>query len=1017
MSTCPIEFDIHFSCIQNHRNDRAKENGTLGEIEASIPIYYVKSLRALWHEEMKRRSSRSISAPLCSLTPPYTQTNHRILGESESEFQKRLENLYHKGEELHISKTGSDDVPPLSQWTRNCLDRQHQYFDSCQEFTQRAEQLIAGDDSDLLRPSIEPPPDCTSPATVDEEEQEENIEEGDDQNPEAQSQIDIEDILLTNTVFATGNDICNNNASKQTDAHRLEGYLYQVFEDSPVFDSNPLALHQTTKQGRRKRCQRDQNLSGVLTPDKGTALTFDRSPFPSDQFNSPFHFDKSPLRVPALTSNHSAILIPTFSPPTLDAVMTAFRESKSGWYHAVPHYTSLSDLPSGSNPLNSAVTHIQSSDKGRFGWLPQDVHHKDRVSESSTFMGHEDPLRKLLESRRCTFSGERILVPTFNPPRLTCPAVGKRRHPEIQGDMIQMTPVLSGSSQSQDELNGRIFFKTAIHYPSPLKSQIATPTQTQGNEKKVYAMNIKRPGEQVGKILEDGPQEDIRGRHTVLSMEIFCANRVDLLPNPKFDQVLCLCWDSHCYTAIGDGEVEQQYAGVICNCQTISADSLRLLVRGSCDLPPDVAILHAGTEKELIWKFVDVVRNQADPDILVGYEMQKDSWGYLIERAETLNISLLQELSRVPGEKPSSMNEHDKYGEEHESGIHITGRMTINLWRRMRHELKLFSYTIGSISRHLLGHSFPEHTSQQLNSWFRDKSNLHRVIRHTYRRAALNHSFIDKLDLIRRISESARLYGVEFYSVISRGSQFKVEAVMLRVAKKKGFVAISPSKRSVANQAAMAVIPLVMEPQSNFYIDPVNVLDFQSLYPSLIISYNLCFSTILAQLKPGIAGDEDTTGALGVLPYPEEYVVNNLYDTYRQGTNSAKSSPIISPSGALFVGRDIREGVVGDSYDSLILLGVLPIMLKEILDTRVMIKQSMKLYTSDTDKVLRRVLDARQLALKRLANVTYGYAGAGYSGTICISLKFDKYQDACLWQNLLMLLFSTEEVLWNGLCL
>ena len=55
-------------------------------------------------------------------------------------------------------------------------------------------------------------------------------------------------------------------------------------------------------------------------------------------------------------------------------------------------------------------------------------------------------------------------------------------------------------------------------------------------------------------------------------------------------------------------------------------------------------------------------------------------------------------------------------------------------------------------------------------------------------------------------------------------------------------------------------------------------------------------------------------------------------------------------------------------------------MLKEILDTRVMIKQSMKLYSNDNDRVLKRILDARQIALKRLANVTYGYAAAGYSG-------------------------------------
>lgn len=42
----------------------------------------------------------------------------------------------------------------------------------------------------------------------------------------------------------------------------------------------------------------------------------------------------------------------------------------------------------------------------------------------------------------------------------------------------------------------------------------------------------------------------------------------------------------------------------------------------------------------------------------------------------------------------------------------------------------------------------------------------------------------------------------------------------------------------VANQAAIECIPLVMEPMSRFYPDPVIVLDFQSLYPSIVIAYN-----------------------------------------------------------------------------------------------------------------------------------------------------------------------------------
>jgi DNA polymerase zeta len=53
-------------------------------------------------------------------------------------------------------------------------------------------------------------------------------------------------------------------------------------------------------------------------------------------------------------------------------------------------------------------------------------------------------------------------------------------------------------------------------------------------------------------------------------------------------------------------------------------------------------------------------------------------------------------------------------------------------------------------------------------------------------------------------------------------------------------------------------------------------------------------------------------------------------------------------------------------------------MLSEILDTRVMVKKAMKEYPDN--KSLLKLLDARQLSLKFIANVTYGYTCASFSG-------------------------------------
>jgi DNA polymerase elongation subunit (family B) len=78
-----------------------------------------------------------------------------------------------------------------------------------------------------------------------------------------------------------------------------------------------------------------------------------------------------------------------------------------------------------------------------------------------------------------------------------------------------------------------------------------------------------------------------------------------------------------------------------------------------------------------------------------------------------------------------------------------------------------------------------------------------------------------------------------------------------------------------------------------------------------------------------------------------------------------KDNCTLSPSKILFVKKHIREGI-------------LPIILKELLLTRIMIKSSCKKYPKDSQTY--KILNNRQLGIKLLANVTYGYTSAGFSG-------------------------------------
>ena len=60
-------------------------------------------------------------------------------------------------------------------------------------------------------------------------------------------------------------------------------------------------------------------------------------------------------------------------------------------------------------------------------------------------------------------------------------------------------------------------------------------------------------------------------------------------------------------------------------------------------------------------------------------------------------------------------------------------------------------------------------------------------------------------------------------SVLTRGSQYRVESMLCRLARAQGFVMPSPDKSQVASQPALQSLPLILEPEGRFYTSPVIV--------------------------------------------------------------------------------------------------------------------------------------------------------------------------------------------------
>ncbi|KAG9104750.1 DNA polymerase zeta [Ceratobasidium sp. 370] len=461
--------------------------------------------------------------------------------------------------------------------------------------------------------------------------------------------------------------------------------------------------------------------------------------------------------------------------------------------------------------------------------------------------------------------------------------------------------------------------------PNPKRSQLEGPTQN------THGFKVTQ------KKTEGGGGRE-KQMISALSVEIFACTRGELLPNPSEDEVSCLFY---CFSdSGGDAEDRADYQS---GCIVVSpvADPRWI---------PGYKIETVETELDLLNSLIDMVRDW-DPDILAGWQVQTASWGYIEARGRSYGLDISEEIARVSanhGRKARS----ERWDETHGASFHVVGRHVLNVWRIMRSEQALEQYTYENVAFHVMHKRVPRYSDKTLTEWFRSgcPSRIVRLLKYWADRTATVLDVLDQTEVILRTAESARIIGVDFMSVLTRGSQFKVESIMFKIAKQENFILISPSKEQVGSQNACECIPLVMEPESALYM-PLVVLDFQSLYPSIMIAYNYCYSTFLGRAALFQGRNKFGVTELDLPPGLLEAIgEENIH---------------IAANGMAYAKRNVREGLLGR-------------MLTELLDTRIMIKQAMK--SAKGDRGLYKILNARQLSLKFICNVTYGYTSANFSG-------------------------------------
>nr|BAO20824.1 DNA polymerase delta catalytic subunit [Thereuonema tuberculata] len=405
----------------------------------------------------------------------------------------------------------------------------------------------------------------------------------------------------------------------------------------------------------------------------------------------------------------------------------------------------------------------------------------------------------------------------------------------------------------------------------------------------------------------------------ILSFDIECAGRKGIFPEPDKDPVI-------------------QIANMVVRQGDPTHFIRNVFTLKSCASIVGAQVLSYDKESELLEKWSDFIR-EVDPDIITGYNIQNFDLYYLLSRANHLKVPKFPYLGRVKDIRTiikTQMLQSKQMGRRENKNINIEGRTQFDLLLILLRDYKLRSYTLNAVSFHFL----QEQKEDVQHSIITDLQNgneqtRRRLAVYCLKDAYLPLRLLDKLMCLFNYIEMARVTGVPLSYLLTRGQQIKVISQLLRKSKEHDFV-IPTVKAEVGEDYTGAT---VIEPSVGYYNEPIATLDFASLYPSIMIAHNLCYTTVLKKQS-----DRENLN-------PEDFIK--------------------TPSNDYFMKSHVRRGL-------------LPEIVENLLAARKKAKADLK---NETDPLRRKVLDGRQLALKISANSVYGFTGAQVGKLPCLEIS------------------------------
>ncbi len=309
-------------------------------------------------------------------------------------------------------------------------------------------------------------------------------------------------------------------------------------------------------------------------------------------------------------------------------------------------------------------------------------------------------------------------------------------------------------------------------------------------------------------------------------------------------------------------------------------------------------------EKGMLTRFYDSVA-RIDPDVITGYNI------------DGFDIPKVDERSRKRGvERRSWGRDGEDVRQVSNRFWRCNGRIVADAWWHMKKQFHPKQETLNAVAKELLGEEKLDVDRLRIDEeWKADRK---RVLEYCAKDAELALRILEKTNVLTRGMDMATVSKLPLDDSLNSGASQLVDSLLIRAADVE-HIATPMTARWQDTEEGSIEGGYVHSIAPGLY-HWVGVLDFKSMYPSLIIAKNICFTTL------------------------------NQHGT------------VVSPTGIRFLSADVRKGVI-------------PSLLGKLMDQRDSIKARMKTAASQEEYAY---LDGLQQAVKILMNSFYGVLASSF---------------------------------------